>query len=128
MTSKELEMRRRASVVVSKMMLICVKAMIEGYVRHDNIGAIFPEILVAMAIRVNDDRHAKPMSIMRITKVTGMPRANVQRFLKPLVRNQVVAKCGGGYVGHDAFLQARVNARYFLHMIAAIRAAAKALT
>lgn len=129
MPATPLDQRRRASVIVSKLMLICSAALVEGYVRKDDhIAGLYPEILVAMAIRVNDSkRGCKPMSILAIAKATRMPRTNVRRFLVLLVENQVVAKSGNGYVGHDGFLRDRINARYFKRMKFAICAAADAL-
>jgi predicted transcriptional regulator len=127
MANQGFEERRRASVTVSKMLLILSRLMVIGYVRPLNIAAIYPEILVLMAIRVNDARHRKPMTAHRISKVTGMPRENVRRFLKILIKHEAVIRSGIGYVGHDGFLQKRVGARYFKHMVSAIHAASRAL-
>jgi hypothetical protein len=66
MKKSKLAERRRASVVVSKMMLTLNRAMMKGYVRRDNIGNIYPEIIVAAAIRAHDARRRGPMSIKRI--------------------------------------------------------------
>ena len=127
MKKSKLAERRRASVVVSKMMLTLNRAMMKGYVRRDNIGNIYPEIIVAAAIRAHDARRRGPISIKRIVKRTGLPRTSVNRFLKLLVEYEVVAKSDDGYVACDGFLQARKDAVYFRHMIAAIRAAASLL-
>ena len=70
MKKSKLAERRRASVVVSKMMLTLNRAMMKGYVRRDNIGNIYPEIIVAAAIRAHDARRRGPMSIKRIVKRT----------------------------------------------------------
>jgi hypothetical protein len=128
MRKPELEARHRASAVVSKMMLICCRSLMTGYTgRRKNIGKVFPEIMVAMAIRVNDDRRRKPISNNRIARVTGLPRANVQRCLKPLIEHGMIEKSGLGYVGSDGYLEARLRARYFKRVIATIDIAAREL-
>lgn len=128
MRTKDFEVRRRASVIVSKLFLICSRALTDMPDRRTtNIATIYPEVLVMMAIRVNDDRRGKPMSINRIAKVTGIPRANVQRFLKVLVAQGAIDKTDGGYISNANYLGSRVNSRYFQMVVLAIRAAAKAL-
>jgi predicted transcriptional regulator len=123
----EFAARRRASTTVSKMMLICCRNLVRAY-RPGNIATVFPELLVSMAVRVNDQRRGnKPISIIAIARITGMPRANVQRFLKHLVRHGVVEKRDGGYVSCDDYLRQRLGARYFVHIIRAIRATEKDL-
>ena len=128
MRSAELEARHNAAAVVSKLMLICCRAFPQGYNRENkNFAALMPELLVAMVIRVNDGKRGPPLSANRISKRIGMPRANVRRWLDQLVKQGIITKSDGGYVGNDDYLRARQDALYFKRIVRAIRAAAKAL-
>jgi predicted transcriptional regulator len=127
MRTPEMEARHQASAVVSRMMLICCRAMLVGYSRGKNIAAVFPEMLVVMAIRSNDDRSSRPISISGIARLTGLPRANVQRSLALLVQHRVVKRSGNGYIGDDSYLEARLHAPYFKRIVRAIRAASREL-
>jgi hypothetical protein len=128
MRTPELEKRHRASAVVSKLMLICCHSMLEGYDKGGrNIAACHPEMMVIMAIRINDDRRCPPISANRIAKVIRLPRQNVDRWLATLIKHRVIKKSGNGYIGDDTYIGDRLRARYFLRMVRAIRAAARAL-
>ena len=127
MRTLELDARRHAAAVASKMLLICCSAMLDGYSRQKKIAAVLPEMLVIMAIRVNEDEGGPPISVSRIATSIGMPRANVRRSLAHLIKHGVIEQSGKGYIGADAYLEARLRAPYFLRLIAAIRDAAREL-
>lgn len=127
MRTPELEKRHHASAVIARMLLTCCRAMLQGYDRQKNIAAVLPELLVAMAIRINDDEGKPPISINAIAANTGLPRTDVRRWLVPLIRQGVIVKSGGGYIDNDAYMQERADAPYFKQIVAAIREAAEAL-
>jgi hypothetical protein len=127
MRTPELQARHRASAVVCHMLLILSHSMLQGYSRNRNIAAVFPEMLVVAAIRVNDDQGRPPISINRIAKVVGLPRQNVRRAIAQLIKHGLVQKSGNGYIFCDSYVEARLRARYFRRMVAAIRAAAHEL-
>jgi predicted Rossmann fold nucleotide-binding protein DprA/Smf involved in DNA uptake len=124
MRTIELEARQRAAAVVSRMLLICCRSMRKSYDRQGNIAAVFPEMLVILAIRINDNRHRPPISAKKIAKVTALPRANVQRWLSILIDQGVVVRSETGYIGDPNYLEVRVSAHYFERLIRAIRSAA----
>ena len=72
MRTPELEARHHAAAMVGRMLLILSRSMLVGYSRGGNIAAVFPELLVVAAIRANDDRRKPPISINRISKLTGL--------------------------------------------------------
>ena len=76
MRTPEFEARHRASAVVSRMMLVICRSMLEGYSRDRNIAAVFPEMLVIMVIRDNDDQGLPPISANRIAKLIGIAIRN----------------------------------------------------
>jgi CRP-like cAMP-binding protein len=127
MRTPELAARHRASSVVSRMLLICCRSAHKGYNRNKNLAVVFPEMLVIMAIRSNDQRERMPLSANAIAKATGLPRANVQRWLPEMVAAGVIERRGRGYIGCDDYMQARLHAQYFRRIVRAIRAAARAL-
>jgi DNA-binding transcriptional ArsR family regulator len=129
MRTPELQARHRASTVVCQMLLICCHAALQGYNRdgNKNIAVLWPEILTIMAIRVAEAHRRPPISINRLARLTGLSRRTVARSITHLVRHGVIEKKGEGYIGCDAYMQARLNARYFKHMVAAIKAASREL-
>ena len=127
MRSAELEARRRAAAIASRMFLACCRSFLVGYNRRKNIARVLPEMLLIMAIRENDVRGRPPISANKIAKKTGVPRANVRRGLTYLIKHGIIEVEGKGYVGVDSFLEERLRAPYFQHVIAAIRAAAHML-
>jgi hypothetical protein len=131
MQTPELKTRHEASAILAQMLLIITRSLLEGYNRNKNVAAVWPEMMVLMAILLNDARHCKqvPISANRIAKGTGLPRQSVDRWLVQLIKHHVV-KQGiktKGYVTDDSFLQARLNARYFKRIVRAIHAAANLL-
>ena len=127
MRTPELEARHHAAAMVGRMLLILSRSMLVGYSRGSNIAAVFPELLVVAAIRANDDRRKPPISINRISKLTGLPRANIRRAIAQLIKHGVIEKSGGGHIGVDGYMQPHTGACYFKHMVAAIRATAREL-
>jgi hypothetical protein len=122
----DLRRRRKQSAAIARMFLVCSRAFNNSYSRNKNVAAVMPELLVAATIRLKDERRTAPCSINGISQATGLPRPNVRRYLKELVRQGLVTTSGSGYVGNDDYLQKNFNARYFKQMVAAIlRAAAE---
>ena len=121
MRTPEMEERHHASAVVSRMLLICCRGMLRGYSgRGKNIAAVFPDLLTVMAIRVNDDRRLRPITPTKIAKASGLPRETVRRALLHLCKHGVIVKVGSGYIGNDAYMQARKDADYYRYIIRAI--------
>ena len=130
MRTPEMEARHHASAVVAQLVLIICRGMLRGYSgRGKNIAAVFPDLLTVMAIRVNDDRRMRPTTPTKIAKATGLPRETVRRALLHLCKHGVIVKIGAsGYIGNDAYMQARKDADYYRHIVNAIIAAARELS
>lgn len=126
MRTPELEARIRASATVARMTLTVFRAMGSDF-GHKNIVATVPELLIAMAIRINDYDGLPPLSISELARITGIPRQTVRRKVDRLVRRGVAIRTNGGIVGADQYLQDRIRADFFMEIVEAIRAAAQAL-
>lgn len=114
MRTPELERRHTASALLSKMLLLVVRLMDIGHRRNRNLAAHLAEMMVIMTIRVNDERGKPPLSENKLSKMTGLSRETVGRWLVPLTRHRVVKKVGKwGHVGDDAYLEKRIDALYF---------------
>lgn len=101
--------------------------MRSGYERK-HLGAVFEELLVALAIRVNDDFGAPPITASDIARHLGVPRSNVRRCLDLLIDEGVIRKEGEhGYRGELDWLAARIDAGYFRKIHDAIIIAADQL-
>lgn len=126
MRSPELEARFRASAAVARMTLTIFRGMSSDF-GHRNIAASVPDLLLAMAIRLNDFEGLPPLSISELHRITGIPRQTVRRKIDRLVRRGAVVRTDGGITGTDSYLQDRLKADYFMEIVAAIRAAAEEL-
>ncbi|MEY9428164.1 putative transcriptional regulator [Bradyrhizobium ottawaense] len=127
-TDKEYARRHTKAAAVSRMFLTCTRAMSRAYPHQKNVGQLLPDLLVIMAIRVNDQRRrCKPISISQIARVTGLPRTNVRRILPLLLKVGVIDKSDDGYVGDTAFLRKRIKARYFQAILKAVERCAREL-
>ncbi|WP_312015620.1 helix-turn-helix domain-containing protein [Bradyrhizobium liaoningense] len=119
--------RHKQSAIISRLTVTCFMAMRSGYARK-HLGAVFEEILVALATRINDDFGAPPISASDISRHLGLPRSNVRRCLEVLIDEGVIRKEGEhGYRGELDWLAARIDAEYFLKIRDAIVAAADEL-
>jgi DNA-binding transcriptional ArsR family regulator len=128
MRSPELEARHTASADVSQLFIVVCLLLTKGYNRDgDNLATLGPEIFCSMVVRLNDHRRRPSLSVNQIAKITGLPRANVQRWMRTLEKQGVVRKSGKGYIGNDAWLEARRDAPYFKRIVRAIIAAARRL-
>ncbi|KYK50088.1 hypothetical protein A1D31_22520 [Bradyrhizobium liaoningense] len=129
MRSAEFEKRHAASAIVSTMLLDVMTALLEGYRRDGrNVGSVFPEWMVAAAIRENDQRGGEPANMTTIAERIHDKRQNVGRWVKPLLRFRVIKQSGRyGLVGNDEYLQARMNAPYWMLVVKAIIKAGKQL-
>ncbi|WP_038384920.1 MarR family transcriptional regulator [Bradyrhizobium elkanii] len=119
--------RQRQSAVVADMMLTIVAAMQRDY-RRKHIGASFEELLVAMAVRRNDNQGKPPINVAALEKVLNVPRSNVSRAVATLIRHQgIIRKVDHAYTGNPAYLAPRVDAAYFTAIREAIITAAHEL-
>jgi hypothetical protein len=119
--------RHKQSAIVGRLTVACFVAMRSGYARK-HLGAVFEELLVALAIRINDDLGMPALTASDIAKHLGVPRSNVRRCLDVLIGEGVVRKNGErGYRGELDWLAARIDAEYFLKIRDAIITAADEL-
>lgn len=102
-------------------------AMRSGYARK-HIGAVFEELLVALAIRVADSLGGPSLTASDLSKYLGLPRSNVRRCLEALIGEGVIRREGSnGYRGELDWLASRIDAEYFLKIRDAIITAADEL-
>jgi DNA-binding transcriptional ArsR family regulator len=128
--SARLARRHRDAAIVSRMMLECILLLHSTHPRRKSPGAVIEDLMVAMAVRENDDDGGKPYTIAGIAKRLNMPRSNVSRAVKWLVGLGLIRSSGDGertYVGELKFLQARIDAPYFKKIRTAIFVAAREL-
>jgi hypothetical protein len=125
--SAALAKRHRQSVIVSEMMISIVAGVRWAFKRKKNFSGLFEEWLVAMAIRLNDGRGGKPLTVASIAKNLGIPRSNAKRAVEGLIGEGMIRKEGAGFVGSIEFLQKQIDADYFKIAVGAIIAAADRL-
>src|SRR5262249_32148120 len=102
-------------------------AMRSGYPRK-HIGAVFEELLVAMAIRMSDDLGMPPRTASDLSRSLGLPRSNVRRCLDSLISEGVVRRVNeNGHSGELDWLPSRIDADYFRRIRDEIVNAADAL-
>ena len=119
--------RHKQSAIIGRLTVACFVAMRSGYARK-HIGAVFEELLVALAIRVADDLGAPPLTASDLSKHLGLPRSNVRRCLDALTGEGVIRKeVERGYRGELDWLASRIDAEYFVKIQDAIIAAADEL-
>jgi IclR helix-turn-helix domain len=119
--------RHKQSATIARLTVACFVAMRSGYPRK-HIGAVFEELLVALAIRINDDLGMPPLTASDIAKHLGLPRSNVRRCLDALISEGVIRKeADGGYRGELDWLASRIDAEYFLKIRDAVITAADEL-
>lgn len=126
MRTPELEARHSASAAVSRMFFTVLKAAL-GTFPETNISAGLPDLLIAMAVRLNDFDRQPPISLSHIARMTGMPRATVRRNVEKLLERGVVVRSDDGIIGSDAYLLERIDADYFKAVVRAIRCCANVL-
>lgn len=125
--SPALAKRHTQSAIVSVMMISIIASVRRAYQRKRNAGSVVEEILVAMAIRQNDEANGAPLTVSGIAKMLNVPRSNVKRATDDLIGVGMIRKEGAGFVGNLAYLEARLDADYFKDVLAAILKAADAL-
>ena len=119
--------RHKQSAIIGRLTVACFVAMRSGYARK-HLGAVFEELLVGLAIRINDDLGMSPLTASDIAKHLGLPRSNVRRCLDALIEEGVIRKddeCG--YRGELDWLASRIDAEYFIKIRDAIITAADEL-
>jgi len=105
--------RHKQSAIIGRLTVACFVAMRSGYDRK-HLGAVFEELLTALAIRVADDLGAPPLTASDLSRHLGLPRSNVRRCLEALIEEGVVRKENEhGYRGELDWLASRVDAAYF---------------
>ena len=127
MTDHVYARRHSKAAAISRMFLTCCRAMATAYPHQKNVGQLLPDLLVIMAIRVNDERKRKPITQSQIARVTGLPRSNVRRILPVLLDVGVIDESGEGYTGNVNFLTKRIKARYFQAVLKAVQRCAREL-
>ncbi|QOG18060.1 helix-turn-helix domain-containing protein [Bradyrhizobium sp. SEMIA] len=119
--------RHKQSAIIGRLTVACFVAMRSGYARK-HLGAVFEELLTALAIRVADDLGAPPLTASDLSRHLGLPRSNVRRCLEALIEEGVVRKENEhGYRGELDWLASRIDAEYFLIIRNAIITAADEL-
>lgn len=125
--NKTLARRHRQSAIVARMMLTIVALFHRDYSRK-HIGAVFEELLVAMAVRDHDEHgDGVPISVNGIAKKLGVPRSNVIRAVARLIHHGVIERSEKGCRGRLDYLQARIDAEYFTGIVRAVIEAADEL-
>jgi len=105
--------RHKQSAIIGRLTVACFVAMRSGYDRK-HLGAVFEELLTALAIRVADDLGTPPLTASDLSRHLGLPRSNVRRCLEALIEEGVVRKENEhGYRGELDWLASRVDAVYF---------------
>ncbi|BAR57582.1 hypothetical protein NK6_4414 [Bradyrhizobium diazoefficiens] len=118
--------RQRQQAIVADMVLTIVAAMQRVY-RRKHVGASWEELLVSMVVRRNDEAGKPPLSIADIEKILRVPRSNVQRAVRALIREGVTSRVGRDYRANPDFFAARVDAAYMTKVREAIITAAREL-
>ena len=119
--------RHKQSAIIARLTVACFMALRSGYARK-HLGAVFEEVLVGLAIRINDDLGARPLTASDISRILGLPRSNVRRCLDALAGEGVLRReAEGGYRGQLDWLASRIDAEYFLKIRDAIVIAADEL-
>ena len=80
--------RHKQSAIIGRLTVACFVAMRSGYDRK-HLGAVFEELLTALAIRVADDLGAPPLTASDLSRHLGLPRSNVRRCLEALIEEGV---------------------------------------
>jgi hypothetical protein len=124
---RALAMRHKQSAIVSTMMIAVTRSMRLVYQRKRNFSAVVEDMLVAMAVRENDEAGREPLTIAAIADILNMPRSNAKRAVDAVVAQGVIRREKTGYIGDLDFLKARADAIYFKEAMAAILTAADEL-
>lgn len=105
-------------------MVLTIVAAMQRVYRRKHVGASWEELLVSMVVRRNDEAGKPPLSIADIEKI---PRSNVQRAVRALIREGVTSRVGRDYRANPDFFAARVDAAYMTKVREAIITAAREL-
>jgi hypothetical protein len=95
------------AAIIGRMMLTIFAAVQRTYDHDRNVGAVIPEWIVSMVVRGNGS--SGPLSISRIAREIGLPRATVRRCLINLMRLGLVVKVGEGYANNPEYIAKRAN-------------------
>jgi DNA-binding FadR family transcriptional regulator len=125
MARVHLQPYHRQAAIVSRMHLVCFRAMGSAYKRKGSFAARFKDFFITMVILANDDHDGhRPVSQSKIAKATGLSRPTVRERTKALERYGIIMKSGrsGGYVSNPDYFNgvaARVHARMRKAILAA---------
>ncbi len=108
-------------------MVLTIVAAMQRVYRRKHVGASWEELLVSMVVRRNDEAGKPPLSIADIEKILRVPRSNVQRAVRALIREGVTSRVGRDYRANPDFFAARVDAAYMTKVREAIITAAREL-
>ena len=125
--SRALDRRARRSAIIARMTLTIFRNM-SGYFGHSNLAACVPDLLISMTIRDNDESGLPPISLSEISRMTGISRRTVGRRIDRLEeRGAFIHEMDTGAYGNDAYLEARLHAKFFMIILQAIAEGAEAL-
>jgi hypothetical protein len=115
-------LRAKQYGILAKVMRIIVRAEISSYRpkgRHPSL--IKQDRAVEIAIRVNDARGLKPISVPALQRaLPGLSEKNVRTSLGHLNRVGMIRKKGRGYTINPDYIAMTIEATHFDRMISAI--------
>ncbi|MHC2536952.1 hypothetical protein [Bradyrhizobium diazoefficiens] len=124
---RDIEQETRQSIIITRLLLLCLRALQLWHRQDRNIEKIFPELLVGMAILVRTARQQTPCSASALSRITGMSRQTVRRRANDLVRFGVLSKSDDGYAFNVGYLGNKADNRHVRRTRSAILAAAALL-
>jgi hypothetical protein len=121
-----LRVRHQQSAIVAGLAMAIMRSMQRAYTAK-NFGQLMEHFAIACSVRLNDQDGGEPCTVAALSRLLGMPRSNVDRAAKSLVKQGLLRKEGNGFVGDLDFLAEHFDADYFKETCAAILAAADEL-
>jgi hypothetical protein len=123
------ERRLRQSLIFARMLLMIAKAISRDYHRDGNhIGVLFGEVLIGTAVYVRTyHRPARPVTLMAIERMTGIPRTTVRRHATVMVRDGILTRSNDGYLFNLDYMTRKQNPSAMRHAINAVIRAAREL-
>jgi hypothetical protein len=125
--SPALDRRARRSAIVARLTLTIFREMTRDF-GHNDLAECVPDLLISMAIRVNDEDGHAPIALKQLERFTGISRRTVGRRINSLAkRGAFIFEEDVGVYGNDAYLEARMEADFFINIMLAIAEAEEAL-
>lgn len=120
MPKNTVEFRMQQAAIISRLMLFLLHTAKRSYRSGENVGAVIAEIMVGMAILVDQQDERGPADINRIMRATGLPRNTIRRALKSVIEHGGVVKVDGDgingtnrYATNVDFIEQRVDASFW---------------